>query len=317
MTVINALKFNDKSGGMVADSQSSDFSTNRKYDLADKVMTFSQGDTFVLAGGTGRADLLYEAGTRLQDLFGEMKGYSFRDFAYATSDLLISMKRERIETRLKSVYGISGLEAVTGQKIVDEANSKTAPIDPEMLKQIREEYKAHTEKSSGFFGGNAFLMIGKDKSGVNLYTVPMGTAPFLSSDSYLSLGSGSDESDKRLYHFLKDIVKEKRSEVDFIKGMAALIRATTASSDLNLGVGGVPSIHYFNERGMKSLGEEESRFAVELIKVGDAGLISPDKMHEALESLILQAAKVEALNESVFRESKNCERIMMFLRGYK
>ena len=119
-----------------------------------------------------------------------------------------------------------------------------------------------------------------------------------------------------LYQFIKSLSRDERCKIDLVSGMAALIRATNASSSFNIGVGGVPIISYFDEKGIIHLREDESRLAVELVKAGDAGLLPQTKTRESLESLLKQTAKAEEL-EKVFLDNPNYPKIMRLLRGYR
>ena len=106
MTVINTMKFNEKEGGMVADSQSS--TSLRKYDLADKIIPLSSGyGSMILAGGTGVSDFLYEASEILRKQLSQEKNYNVTDTANTLAEVMIQMKRQKIETHLKTKYGIS------------------------------------------------------------------------------------------------------------------------------------------------------------------------------------------------------------------
>ena len=65
MTVINALIFDEETGGMVADSQSS--TPYRKYDISRKVLAIEHPcKTVLLIGGSGKSNILSEASTRLK-----------------------------------------------------------------------------------------------------------------------------------------------------------------------------------------------------------------------------------------------------------
>ncbi len=312
MTVINALKFDDESGGMVADEESSNFHNLRKYDLTEKVLRLGDGKSPVIfLGGSGNSSLLKESRDRIKADYTPEK--SVLEVTKSLSDIMQDIKRQKIDGYLKSTYGVNSAEALAGSK---SAGDKMIQINPSLLEQINRDYKAHTEESAKFFE-NVFLVIGRDKDGVSLYQTSMSGAPFSAYNRYLTLGSGSDESDKVLYRFLKGFKREQRGKIDFVEGMAALIRATNASIDFNIGVGGVPAIAYFNSKNAKTLKEDESRMAVELVRVGDAGLISGDKMREGLNSLLVEEKSHKEVEEGIFGQSKKYRQIMSFLRGYR
>ncbi len=277
MTVINVMKFNSAEGGMVADTQSS--TSLRRYDIAEKVHILeNKNGVCLLLAGSGVSDFLYEAATRVKALkFGpefdpkkttgaNYNCNSVREGADALTEIIIQMKRKSIDTYLQSTFGVDSTAAITGQTIVD---GKQVPIGQHLLSSILTAYTAQTQAAQELFS-NGFLLAGRDSKSTSLYSVQTQSAPILIARPYSSIGSGSDESDKVLLKFIKNLPREKRTNIPFVEGMEALIRATNASIDLNNGVGGVPTIAYFNEKGNTVLGEDSSRLASEIVRVADA-----------------------------------------------
>ncbi len=300
MTVINVMRFNEKEGGMVADSQSS--TQLRKYDLADKIVPFtSDHNTTILAGGTGVSDFLYGASETLKNHLLQEKSYTVAECAETLSKIMIQFKRKKIETQLISTFGISVQEAILGENI--DQNYK-----PDIHKML-------TGQSELFQG--AYLLIGKDDTGVSIYKVGIGGSPFLSARQYESVGSGQDESDKVLYKFASKKKRKERKNINLLEGMIALIKATNASSDINQGVGGVPMISYFDENGISNLEEDESKLATEIIRVMDTGLITQKQSYKALDCLLHDKCEFKEVEEKIFNQNKKYKEINRFLRGYK
>ena len=279
MTVINAMKFNENEGGMVADSQSS--GGGRKYDFADKVESAQSKDgTTVLFGGAGPADFLHEVNTILRKKLAERGNYDVEEVARLLSEISCALKRDKINVHLKSTFGIDATKALSGEG-----------VGQNLLPQVKDVL---TGQGMGMFQGE-YVLIGKDKTGVKIYEIYLANSPALVARPYSSTGSGIDESDKVLYKFALGLGREERQNIPFVKGMAALINATNASSDFNQGVGGVPTISYFNDGKIVFLDEESSRLATEIVRVGEIGLIRAESANESLEVLLRKTSECDLI----------------------
>jgi hypothetical protein len=308
MTVINAMKFNENEGGMVADSQSSN--SMRKYDFADKVIPISGNETYALIGGSGSSDLLYEATSALTKHFADRtiteETYVISDIAEALSVITTTLKRNIINLSLKSIFGIDSKTAQSGEG-----------LSPQLSAEVKEVLTAGSQGAKERFN-NGFIVIGKDKEGVSLYQVWMGSSPNHIPQPYWTIGSGSDESDKVLCSFVKYQSRDGRKNISLVKGMTALIRATNASSEINSGVGGTPTISYFDQKGIVILGEEESKLATEMVKVGDARLISSFSAERGLEALLHGTCSIDEVEHETFKRTPVLyDKIMRYLRGYR
>ncbi len=308
MTAINAMKFNENEGGMVTDSQSS--SAMRKYDFADKVIPIKCNGAYALIGGSGSADLLYEATSALNKHFTEetvkSQAHPLNHIAEALSGIMTQMKRNMIDLSLKSIFGIDISTAISGQG-----------VGPHLLADVKEALTATAQGAKERYA-NAFIVIGKDSEGVGLYQVWMGHPPNHIPQPYWVIGSGSDESDKVLCSFVKDQSREGRKNIPLVKGITALIRATNASSEINPGVGGTPTVSYFDQKGIVILGEEESKLATELVKVGDARLTSPFAAERGLDALLHGTGSIDEVEQEIFKRTPVLyDKIMRFLRGYR
>jgi len=308
MTVINAMKFSDHEGGMVSDSQITRDST-RKYDIIEKVFSFDRDkQLFLLMGGTGKSETLRELKNQFMAYLKSEKGQGIRtvrEAAQALSEMATTYKRETIEQLLKSKYGISFQDALSGEG-----------IDTELYKGVKELLIGQDIFYKGTFGGT-FLMIGKDEK-TFLYQIEMGTPPAFCSTVYESVGSGKDEADKVLGTYVTRLPRSKKNNIPLVEGMAALIRATNAAEKLNKGVGGIPNISYFNREGITILDEKESLLALEIVRVHDAGLIKTGALKESLDTLLHKPDSFEEVDAEVFKKyGVDFDRIMFFLRGYK
>ncbi len=312
MTVINAMKFSETAAGMVADSLST--SNIRKYEFAEKIFTLNPEEgTYFLVGGAGQANILYQVSRYLKSEVTKLEDYSVRRVVHTLSSIVNGIKREMVDSFLQSMYGISSTEAIQGHTFVNE---KPVPIDGQLKAKILEGYTLEDRRLQELFMG-AFLLLGKAKKGTTLYHIELHGTTLLCDRPYVSIGKGSDESDRILYTFVKNLTREERKDIDFVEGMAALLRATNASTDVNPGVGGVPTISYFKDDSMVTLKEDESRLASELVRVNDGGLLEEVVFKESLEALLLEKEDYEQMERKAFRENPQSSKIMRVLRGYK
>lgn len=304
MTVVNAMRFNDREGGMVADSQGS--SHLRKYDIIEKVNTITTANgTLALFGGSGVSELLAQIHSDLGQVIAGRE-LSVQDISTLVSDIMTGVKRRYIARHLQTSYGVDIQQALSGQNIGQHLLGPVTELISGQRKDLQE------------FFSNSYLILGKDKCGLHLYIVSMNTGtPILASIPYASIGSGSDASDHVLAQHLTRLRKDKRPNLTLVDGMTALLRATNTSTDFNPGVGGVPSVAYFKDDKIVTLGEDESRFASELVRLNDAKILTHIDPCEPLDALLRGQTSLQELEETTFHKAPNYHQLMRFLRGYK
>ncbi len=300
MTVINAMRFSKDSGGMVADSQGS--TETRKYDIFDKASLL--GDN-ILIGGTGSSSVLGDSGNKLRWIY--QKDKTVYQNAVELSKILTDVYRSFIDQEMRTRFSFGVNEFIAG-KLADGT-----PIGPHIIPSAGELYEGR-DRAAAQTRQNAFIVIGKDAEDCFIYQVPMGGQPYLWPAPFASVGSGQDESDNVLHDFLKSVPRAGRQEINFVDGMAALIRATNRSSDINKGVGGVPTIAYFTKEASTVLPEEDSLLATEIVKVADKELVDRHRAMNSLEGLLLRTKSPEDIELELF---ENTPGIMKFLRGYR
>ncbi len=304
MTVITAMRFNQESGGMVADSQGSNII--RKYDLFVKSALL--GGKFIL-GGTGSSSTLNEASKRLSENVYDSK-LSTYDNACKLSNILLEAYREHINELMHANFGFGAEEYISG-KLADGT-----PRGSHVLQSAEGLYHG-SDQIGQRNRANEFVVIGRDENDSKIFYVPVVGKPAESTLPFATAGSGYDEADKVLYDFIKSVPRDDRNNIDFVNGMAALIRATNRASELNPGVGGIPTISYFNGEKSRVLPEQDSLLATEIVKAADGKLISDTESLQSLEGLLANNADFKAIEEKIFWNKNNYREIMEFLRGYR
>ena len=208
---------------------------------------------------------------------------------------------------MRSTFGIDTKKALAGEGIGQH-------LIPSVNEYLTGQHKCLQELFSG-----GFLLIGKDSEGVRLYCVAFGMSEQLPPRPYVSIGNGSDESDKVLYSYVNNLKREQQNDIPFLEGMAALIRATNASSDINLGVGGVPTISYLNDKEIMVLQEDKSKLATEIVRVRDRNLVRKPDYELSLSGLLNDNMSLDEAEKLAFNKENpvKYDQIMRFLRGYK
>ena len=224
------------------------------------------------------------------------------------------MKRTTIDEYLQNTFGINSNTALNGMAITNDG--KNFSLDQQLKSMIIEAYTWQSKNIQEQFQGGFIVLGHAPQKRVGLYWVGFNDNSAIS-DPYASIGSGMDESDRVLYKFIKSLERDQRKNIDFKEGMETLIRATNASSEINQGVGGVPTINYFKKEKITTLKEDESRLATELVKLKDAALLEKDTFYESLENLLLQNKTAEEIEQKVIKTHQQYHKMMQILRGYR
>ena len=128
-------------------------------------------------------------------------------------------------------------------------------------------------------------------------------------DSYGTIGSGADESDKVLSGYVAGLPREKRESIDKQEGLVKVIDATNASSNLNMGVGGSPSIIHVSNDGIKEPNENQCILASELVKGLNWGLLDKEFVYSAVAKLVYDSADFNQVYDEMMRVSSDTRRL--------
>ena len=318
MTVISGMKFGQSEGAIVADEQSSD--GFRKYDMAAKLSIIESPDKTVRAvlGGTGAAAVLYDVTLQLPQAI-EQNAPTLSDgrsLAAITAHVMAMVKKQYIDSYLFDKFRLREIDFQTGNLTTPEGNR---PIDPSIMQQYHQLISGQSEFAQHI--NNAFLVLTTDKSGVQLYTVSMALGnPIPVVRPYESIGSGSETADSELYAFFENIPREKRSDIDRVEGIAALLFATHRATVRNPGVGGIPLIAILQGNEIIQPDENSSKLGVELVRAARSGVISEPFKREALEGLMYKGSIFADVEKGMWAEAKKLgaeRKLSMMLRGYK
>ncbi len=297
MTVINAMSFGE-SGAAIADEQSS--TPKRKYNVSQKIQPLGDKAFF---GGSGPADFIREI---YDESNSQIKGsLPIKEMARIVKDTLFEAKNQRKDDALRAMYDLSleeiktGVSRKSGMQLADLTN----PVN--MLQQLEEQLSL------------GILIGGLSGNGFEVYLLSPQTGTTKISRPYASIGSGSDESDKVLSSYAASLTRDNRLCIGSEEGLVKLIEATNAASDINVGVGGIPSIRYISQKKVYAPNEENCILSGELVKGYIRDLLPRDFVYSSVMNLVKGEAEFEKVEEDMKTKSKDWKKLDRILRGYK
>lgn len=307
MTVINMMSFGE-SGAAVADEQSS--RGVRKQKIAQKLKII---DNSVIYGGSGVAQIIKEVSDCVTDYIKKERKKNNEldvnpDIVYRmTKGVMSNIKNDKKDYFIRSNFGI-GLE-----DLQSGAKEGKFRLDDEFKKRVTEASERHVGElySAILIGGlseGKFEIYALDSSGNDFSKMP---------SPYESIGSGKDESDKILSQYVENLRREKRDNILVEEGLVKLIEATNGSSNLNIGVGGNPSIIYMDENGFKKPNEKQCLLASEIVEGYSRGLLEKKFVYGAVHELVLNDGNFEKYEEEMKQSCKDWKKLDRILRGYK
>jgi len=305
MTVINMLSLGEE-GIAVADEQSS--TPLRKYNVAEKLHILNGSAIY---GGSGISDMIKEVYEISNDELGkikeEKKEVSLNDIYHLTNNVLINYKNHLKNNVLRANISYDLDDFLTGH--LSRANK---PLDESSKNYAAGLLKDIDEKTS-----MVALIGGKESGKFNIYEITSNGFSFKSSRPYASIGSGEDESGKVLSSYVSHLPRNKRENIDKTEGLSKIIEATNASSRLNVGVGGAPSIMYFGKEIIIP-NENQCILATEIVEGLTNNFLEKDIAHEYLSRLIFDNENFQKIEEEIKTKlGKDWEKLNKVLRGYK
>jgi hypothetical protein len=344
MTIINAIRFDNLSGAMSCDEQTT-VGDQRKVFGSDKIKSvvpaaFTQKTGIVAAyGGTGTSSVGEEIRFRLinrlrtlaldEDKFNrqwpEGKRPTLRDIAEIAFDEIIAMKQTRIDEFLSGRFGFTTVDFIQGQY-----RSGDQEIELKQDEVIKRAFEYISNKNSPQVLESIYLnrgiLAGYDPyRGYQIFGVSLAEHSLEPIKAlYHSVGSGSDTASLFLASFARmKTIREKREKIDPVEGIAQLIAATNAASLYNMGVGGYFNIVIINGREKDPLrrlieiSDHRSKLASEIVSASSAGLLEDTDVYHFLERLIYLGESFEKVNEELWQRCTDKKRLNHLLRGYK
>ncbi len=306
MTVINMISFGDE-GAAVADEQSS--GAVRKYNVAQKLQLLN--DSYIY-GGSGPSDdikEIYNASSKALEEIKKDKYNSSLNNAYGlVQDVLINYKNDLKNRFLLCNIGISLKDFLTGTY-----KSSEQKLDGKIMEQA-----ASLIHQADGDTAISLLLGGLQDKKFDIYELSSFYAGRNISRPYATIGSGKDESEKVLSGYVASLPREKRSAIDKREGLVKIIEATNASSNLNMGVGGSPSIVYITaDSKIKRPNEKQCVLASELVEGLSNSLLPKDFVYDKVFELVCDNGDFKEIEEKMKEKSCDWNKLDRILRGYK
>jgi len=302
MTVINMLSLGDE-GIAVADEQVS--GDIRKSNIYQKLRVLNETTIY---GGSGPADFIMHIYDLVYNkLKEESRNISLREICEYTSNLIISQKNSFKDRILISNLGISLDEYITGFSV------KLGKPIADNIKTKAEQFASNFDEQSK----TEILIGGRESDKFCIYYINTYGVCIKGSIPYVTIGSGSDESQKILSSYIAGLKRNKRESIDKVEGLAKILEATNSSARINVGVGGTLSIVYITKEGVKIPDEDRCKLTSEIVESLSLSLIDRELSYDMLRRLIFEDDKFEVVEDEFMSKVKDWKKLNKILRGYK
>tara|TARA_Y100000310_G_scaffold320636_1_gene377271 strand:+ start:474 stop:1391 length:918 start_codon:yes stop_codon:yes gene_type:complete len=305
MTVINAISFGNE-GVIIADEQAS--TANRKYNFTEKIQDLDKGLIFA---GTGSLHPIMEVYNFAKEELGKLKeskkAVSHKEIHDLLTSIIISYKNTGKDKLLNANLGFGLDDLITGT-LARNGQSLDQPS-----KELAKNYLMEFDNMMSL----SIILAGLENGKFNIYEANTSGTGTQISLPYVSAGSGKDESEKVLSRYITNLKRADRDSIDKKEGLVKIIEATNAASNINIGVGGIPSIAYIGEKGIVRPLEPACLLATELVTLLEAGYLPKDFTQDATSSLVYEGADFREIDSEMKKRATDWEQADRFLRGYK
>lgn len=345
MTVVNALKFNEYSGAMCCDEQTTIGEVRKMMssDKIQKIVPTKLRENLLLEavyGGTGTTAIGDEVRRgvkrRLWDEYEQMLAKSkenpkhyktIDDIVQIGFEEMMKVKHRHINDIVKGYFNFDTNDYTQGF-YKDKDGEKISIEQKELKTKVYNlmNWKDADEVDSIFL--NAAIICGFDyRQEFKIYKLSMKTEMNmeLAPSIFETVGSGSDSAQIVFAAYANTkTLDERRHNIDRVEGIIQLIRATNAAAKFNMGVGGYFNIVLFDakeediNRRFVEIFDNRSKLASEIVQVLYGDFISEENTSELVDELIFKRNKTfDEVNRAFLSASKDKFKMMRYLRGYK
>jgi len=336
MAIINALRFDDASVGIIADEEYWFLGRRKSYfqdslqHLVTKEISEKTGIVAVY-GGTGTPAFHWDVIKRSQEkIVQEFNKHAEKistvyDIGRIVLGVLQDVKRERINQKLHFMYGFDTDDLNRGYFEVDgkRYDIKQKRIKDKALAMVMGKEKNHLTKP---ILSNKAVIAGYDaKDKISMYY-------FNSENSVMSFTSGGYETigpGKYAYglsfaeFFLGMPLHTRRKGFDRIDGMIQLINSAIMAADYYNEVGGLFNI-IFIDGEKKSYKEKvievfdnRGKVASEVVRALRWQMINKQDARALIQQLIFKQGDWQSIEAMLYDKSSNSLKLDLLLRGYK
>ncbi len=336
MAIVNALKFDRSSVGIIADEEYWFLGRRKSYfqdtlqHLTDEEIIEKTGIVAVY-GGTGTPsfhwDIIKKSRAKIKEEFSNRAKNikTIYDISKIVLDVLQDVKRDRINQKLRFMYGFTiddinrGFFEFEGKKY----DIKQKKIKDKSLGLVMGSDKSHLTKP---ILENKAVICGYDqKDGISMYYLNSENSVMsFTSGGYEAIGPGKYASGLAFAEFFQGMPLYKRREgFSRIEGMIQLINSAIMAADYYNEVGGLFNIIFIDgekknpkERVIEVF-DNKGKLASEIVRSFKWGMITKEETAKFIDELIFKQSSVDALEDKLYKASKDPEKLELLLRGYK
>lgn len=345
MTVVNALKFNEHSGAMCCDEQTT-IGEVRKMMSSDKIQKIvptrlrESLHLEAVYGGTGTTAIGDEIRRgikrRLWDDYEHLVSHTrenpkhyktIDDIVQIGFEEMMKVKHRHINDIIKGYFNFDTADYMRGcynDKNDGKIEISQKDVKDKVYKLIN--WKDAEEVDSIFL--NAAIICGFDhRREFKIYKLNMKAEMTmeLAPSIFETVGSGSDSAQIVFAAYANTkTLDERRHNIDRVEGIIQLIRATNAAARFNMGVGGYFNIILFDANHDElpnrfvEIFDNRSKLASEIVQALYGDFISEENTSELINELIFKRERsFEEMNSAFLNASTDKFKMMRFLRGYK
>lgn len=328
MAIVNALRFDDHAGAMVADEESwhlrrrKTFFTDNLYALLPRPE--NPGPVSLAYGGAGdpafHNEVVRRASRRLEASPPETLEASAREVLAA----LHETSRRIAGDRIRFLYGITLDDLNRGA--FDGPDGPREIKNASVLSRAREIADGkETVAGRDLVPPNEACLIGTDaETGFGMFCIKeaAGVLSF-NAGGFESLGAGRYAGGMHLGgHLSRLTLCERRAALPAPEGLRLLLESVLEASEHFGQVGGRFHLLVVDDRRppperVRRIDRERALVALEAVRAHRGGFLGEDAAHDLLEAVVLRGEDAEAAEARLFERSGRAEALDLHLRGYK
>jgi len=331
--IVNMLRFNDHSGAMICDEETTYFERRRTH--FDKnirnLLTPEISDKLGIEayyGGAGYPPFHYsvirKAVSSIRKWAEDRTDGTFREVAGITLDCMRDEIRRRVNDKLRLYFGFDMDELNQGFYMKGD---RKIEIKQECVRKKAREISDYTDKSEpvkNIFSNDA-AVVGYDSiDGFQAYNL-RGTATVLSFlTGFETIGPGKYGAIIAFAKsFNRKFIVERRAGYDRVDGMILLLTSAVEARRFFIDVGGYFNIVYINGKGschkerVLELASHRTKLAEEVVFANIRGMLDRKDTENLIRQLIFEDIPIDEAEEKLFDGADDPDILEYILRGYK
>lgn len=342
MAIVNALRFNEHSGAMLADEDFWDIRFRRKT-WCDNLHSLLDADIAdelkieVAYGGTGYPSLHSEIVTGTSELLREKykthaqakkKSPPFqtvKEIALISLEVMQKVIRRRLDERLKFFFNFTTDDLTRGYFI---ANGEKYETKQENVKKRALDIAGGKEGDrlmKAIFKSRAVIFGYDPANGITAYYLdPQNSILAVNYEGFEAIGTGRYASGLSLGKFLNNKPSPARKKgYSRQEGLLELITSGITASDHYHEVGGTLNLLYIDgtqkthSQRYVEIFDDRARLASEITKMYLCKQISRNDALDLIDKLIFGQARFETIEDALLSKVANVQAAKFALRGYK